>query len=259
MPYKDGRNTVCISSQVGCAMACSFCATGQMGFSRNLSSSEIYEQVAKFSIELKSVNKRLSNVVFMGMGEPLLNIENVVGACKRFNDELGISMRNITISTSGIVPRIYHLADLEDTHQINLAISLHQATNEKRGKLMPVNKKYPIEDLIEACKYYITKTNRRISFEWALIDGETDTLDCANALGSLLRGMLCHVNVIPLNPTKGFGGRPSSEANVSNFVTCLKDTYGVPTTVRVRRGIDIDAGCGQLTAELLLQRRRAIN
>lgn len=257
MPYKDGRHTACISSQAGCAMACTFCATGQMGFGRNLTSAEIFEQVAKISVDLQKSNKRLSNVVFMGMGEPLLNLDSVMAACEKINKVLGIGMRNITISTVGIAPRIRKLADLNQ--QINLAISLHQATNEKRGKLMPVNTKYPIEELIDACKYYISKTNRRISFEWALIEGETDTLDSAKDLGKLLRGMLCHVNVIPLNPTKGFGGKASSKASVQKFVDCLNNDFGVPTTIRVRRGIDIDAGCGQLTATLLRKQKESEN
>ncbi len=188
----------------------------------------------------------------MGMGEPLLNFENVLSACNAMHTELGISMRNITISTVGIAPRIMKLADTNS--QINLAISLHQATNEKRGKLMPINNKYSIEELIEACKYYIEKTNRRISFEWALIDGETDTLEAAEELGKLLKGLLCHVNVIPLNPTKGFSGKASSKESVNRFVDCLQGKYGIPATIRIRRGIDIDAGCGQLKADLLKRR-----
>jgi 23S rRNA (adenine2503-C2)-methyltransferase len=209
MPYEDGRRTACISSQAGCAMGCVFCATGQMGFSRQLTSTEIFEQAQLFSSYLKVKNERLSNIVLMGMGEPLANYENVFAAIKRLNEELGIGMRHITISTVGLAPRIKKVAD--EYPQIGLAISLHQANDEKRDKLMPVNKRYPISELIEACKYYVHKTNRRITFEWALINGETDTVETAHELGRLLEGMLCHVNVIPLNPTKGYGGKPTSK------------------------------------------------
>ena len=214
MPYDDGRNTACISSQAGCGMGCVFCATGQMGFARQLTSTEIFEQAQKFSSELKLNNLRLSNVVFMGMGEPLANYDNVLEAIKRMNTELGIGMRHITISTVGLAPRIRKLAD--SGLQIGLAISLHQATDEKRSTLMPINTRYSIDDLFDACHYYITKTNRRISFEWALIRNSTDTPESARELGRLLKGMLCHVNVIPLNPTNGFDGKPTSK--VSNTI-----------------------------------------
>lgn len=209
MPYEDGRRTACISSQAGCGMGCVFCATGQMGFSRQLTSGEIFEQAQLFSSELRRKNERLSNIVMMGMGEPLANYDNVLDAIRRFNDELGIGARHITISTVGIAPRIRKLA--EEGLQVGLAISLHQATNEKRSALMPVNKRFNIEELLSACQYYIDKTNRRISFEWALITGQTDTNESAHELGKLLQGMLCHVNVIPLNPTKGFDGTPTSK------------------------------------------------
>lgn len=199
MPYTDGRQTACISSQAGCGMGCVFCATGQMGFSRQLTASEIFEQAQRFSAELKATDKRLSNIVMMGMGEPLANYDNVLAAVRRMNTELGIGARHITISTVGIAPRIRKLAD-EDL-QVGLAVSLHQANDENRSKLMPVNERFPISELIDSCKYYIDKTNRRISFEWALIRNQTDTPAVAHELGGLLRGMLCHVNVIPLNPT----------------------------------------------------------
>lgn len=254
MPYKDGRRTACISSQAGCGMGCVFCATGQMGFSRQLTSGEIFEQAQLFSSELKAKGERLSNIVMMGMGEPLANYDNVLTAIRRFNDELGIGARHITISTVGIAPRIRKLA--EENLQVGLAISLHQATDEKRSALMPVNKRFNIETLIDACRYYIEKTNRRISFEWALISGQTDTDDTAHELGVLLRGLLCHVNVIPLNPTKGFDGQPTTKDGVERFIKILSQ-YGVPATPRTRRGIDIDAGCGQLKSELLRKRREA--
>lgn len=248
MPYEDGRRTACISSQAGCGMGCVFCATGQMGFSRQLTSTEIFEQAQKFSSELIQKNERLSNIVLMGMGEPLANYDNVLEAVRRINNELGIGARHITISTVGLVPRIKKLAD--ENIQVGLAVSLHQATNEKRDKLMPINTRYPIEELIDACQYYVSKTNRRITFEWALIRGETDTVDTAHELGNLLQGLLCHVNVIPLNPTKGFTGKPTTKAGVDEFVRILA-SYDVPCTPRTRRGIDIDAGCGQLKADLI--------
>jgi 23S rRNA (adenine2503-C2)-methyltransferase len=255
MTYEDGRNTACISSQAGCAMGCTFCATGQMGFSRQLTASEIFEQAQQFSLELKIASKRLSNIVFMGMGEPLANFKNVLAAIHRINDELGIGMRHITVSTVGIIPRIKQLAD--EGIQVNLAVSLHQANDESRSQLMPVNEKYPLHELIEACQYYAQMTNRRITFEWALIAHKTDTVESAHELGHLLQPLLplCHVNVIPLNPTDGYSGRPSSPLDVERFVNILEKQYRVPTTIRVRRGIDINAGCGQLTAELMRARK----
>lgn len=212
MPYDDGRRTACISSQAGCGMGCVFCATGQMGFSRQLSSAEIFEQAQIFSTELKRKGERLSNIVFMGMGEPLANYDNVLQAVRRLNTDLGIGARHITISTVGLAPRIRKLA--EEGIQVGLAVSLHQASDAKRSALMPVNKRYPIPELLDACRYYIEKTNRRISFEWALIRDDTDTEDTARELGKLLKGILCHVNVIPLNPTAKFGGKPTSKVSV---------------------------------------------
>lgn len=189
----------------------------------------------------------------IGMGEPLANYKNVMEAIRRMNTELGIGARHITISTSGIAPRIRALA--EEEMQIGLAISLHQTTDEKRDALMPINKNYPLDELLDACHYYTRTTKRRITFEWALIRNQTDTPDTAHELGHLLRGMNCHVNVIPLNPTAGFGGKPTSKEGVNEFIRVL-ETYGVPATPRTRRGIDIDAGCGQLKADLL--RKQAV-
>jgi 23S rRNA (adenine2503-C2)-methyltransferase len=209
MSYEDGRHTACISSQAGCAMGCVFCATGQMGFSRQLTSAEIFEQAQIFSTELKKDNQRLSNVVFMGMGEPLANYDNVLQAVRRINTDLGVGARHITVSTVGLAPRIRKLA--EENIQVNLAVSLHQTSDSKRSALMPVNKRYPVAELLDACRFYIQRTNRRISFEWALIKGQTDTEATAHELGRLLQGMLCHVNVIPLNPTDNFGGQPTSK------------------------------------------------
>lgn len=233
MPYEDGRRTACISSQAGCAMGCVFCATGQMGFFRQLTGTEIFEQVQRFSCELKKDGQRLSNVVMMGMGEPLANYDNVMEAVRRMNTELGIGARHITISTVGLAPRIRKLAD-EDM-QVGLAVSLHQADSAKRSALMPVNKRYPIPELLDACRYYVQKTNRRISFEWALIRNETDTVQTARDLGNLLRGLHCHVNVIPLNPTALYGGKPTPKAGVDEFIRVLAE-YGVTATPRTRRG-----------------------
>mmetsp|Transcript_13482 Transcript_13482/g.39910 ORF Transcript_13482/g.39910 Transcript_13482/m.39910 type:complete len:301 (-) Transcript_13482:142-1044(-) len=248
MPYDTNRRTACISSQVGCAMGCTFCATGQMGYTRQLTSDEIFEQAARFAMELKLRDERLSNVVFMGMGEPFRNFDAVIDAAKRIRSDLGIGSRHITISTVGLVPEIRRFADLcaDESLEISLAISLHQSTDEARGAIMPVNRKYNLQQLIDACHYYVETSRRRLTFEWALIEGENDSVEEARRLGKLLRGLKCHVNLIPLNPTKGFGGAPSrnSQAFVAELGKC-----GIPATVRVRRGIDIDAGCGQLAEE----------
>eukprot|EP01036_Dinobryon_divergens_P032155 gene32155-41690_t len=252
MPYEDGRRTACISSQAGCGMGCVFCATGQMGFSRQLTSTEIFEQAQRFSAELRRNDSRLSNIVFMGMGEPLANYDNVMQAVRRIQSELGIGARHITISTVGLVPRIINLAD--ENMQVGLAISLHQTTDEKRSLLMPVNKRYPIAELLDACEYYVSRTKRRVSFEWALIQGQTDTEATAHELGALLQGLLCHVNVIPLNPTAGYAGKPTSKEQMQKFIAILA-SYGVTGTARVRRGIDIDAGCGQLKADLIRKQK----
>lgn len=247
MPYKDNRRTACISSQVGCAMGCTFCATGQMGYKRQLTATEIFEQAARFSAELRAQDERLSNVVFMGMGEPFRNFDAVMTAARRIMSELGIGSRHITFSTVGLVPEIRRFADIcaDEGLEIKLAISLHAASNEARGAMMPVNRKYPIEQLIDACRYYVERSGRRISFEWALIAGQNDGVEEARELAGLLRGLKAHVNLIPLNPTQGFGGRTSATANAELFVRELNKA-GLSATVRVRRGIDIDAGCGQL-------------
>jgi 23S rRNA (adenine2503-C2)-methyltransferase len=246
MPYDDDRRTACISSQAGCAMGCVFCATGQMGFARHLTGSEIFEQAARFSAILQSQGERLSNVVMMGMGEPFHNYDAAIGAVRRLMSDLGIGARHITVSTVGLVPQIRQFAD--EGLQVKLAISLHAVTDEERSALLPINRRYPLAQLIDACREYQAKTKRRISFEWALIAGKTDRPDTANALGRLVRGLDCHVNLIPLNPTPEYAGAPTPDA--SEFVSILA-RYGVPATVRVRRGIDIDAGCGQLKSQVL--------
>jgi 23S rRNA (adenine2503-C2)-methyltransferase len=248
MPYDDQRRTACISSQAGCAMGCVFCATGQMGFARNLSAAEIVEQAMHFAAELATKGERLSNIVLMGMGEPFHNYDATLQAIQRLMDELGIGARHITVSTVGLVPQIRRFAD--EGLQVGLAISLHKASDAERTPLMPVNKRWPIADLIAACEYYIERTNRRVTFEWAAIAGENDTPEEAHKLGRLLRGLNCHVNIIPLNPTGGYTGIPADASAIQEFIGILA-TYNVPATVRMRRGIDIDAGCGQLKASII--------
>lgn len=241
----DRRRTVCISTQAGCAMGCVFCATGQMGFLRHLSSGEIVAQVIWMARELAQRSDHLTNVVFMGMGEPLHNYANTMAALDRLTDAAGLNLgaRRLTISTVGLVPAMRRYAD--EQRQTPLAVSLHAATDAERDKLIPINKKWPIPVLMEACRYYVEKTGRRITFEWALIEGENDTVEQAQQLGKLVQGMLCHVNLIPLNPTRDYAGKPSSHERVQAFQNTLA-RYGVSSTVRVRRGIDIQAGCGQL-------------
>jgi len=243
MSYEDRRKTACISSQAGCAMACVFCATGQMGFGRHLTAGEIFEQAMLFARELTARGQRLSNIVFMGMGEPFHNYDACLEALRRFTHQLGIGARHITISTVGLAPQIRRFAD--EGLQVKLAVSLHKTDDAERSALMPVNRRWQIAELIEACRYYTLKTNRRISFEWAAIAGENDTADEAHRLGRLLAGLLCHVNIIPLNPTGGYAGLPADSADIDKFMNILKH-YAVSSTVRVRRGIDIYAGCGQL-------------
>lgn len=252
MPYEDGRRTACISSQAGCAMGCVFCATGQMGFARQLTAEEIFEQVARFASELKADGERLSNVVMMGMGEPLANYNNVIAAIRRMNEDLGIGARKITVSTVGVVPNIRKL--MAEDIQVRLALSLHCATEEERTALLPANRRYGgLHELMTTIKEYIRVKRQRVTFEWALIEGENDTPEVARTLGRLLhtydiRTDMAHVNLIPLNPTGGYGGGPSGRRNVAKFVDVLEREFGISATPRMRRGIDIDAGCGQLTA-----------
>ena len=246
--YYDQRRTLCISSQSGCGMDCSFCATGQMGFRRNLSSGEILAQVLYYARLLAEKEDHVTNIVVMGMGEPFHNYDNVMEALDRLNDPeaFGLGARHITISTVGLVPKILEFSDANT--QFNLAISLHTVDNALRSKMMPVNKKYPVEDLLRACRYYLKKTNRRITFEYALIEGVNDSDTDAEALAARLRGMLCHVNLIPLNPTRGFAKQGTQEDQVRAFATIL-DEHHIPCSVRLRRGIEIQAGCGQLATE----------
>lgn len=239
------RKTLCISTQAGCAMGCVFCATGQMGFFRNLTVGEIVQQVMFFARELAIQGERVTNIVMMGMGEPLHNYENTLSALDILTDEEGfnLSARKITISTVGLVPAIRRYA--EEGRQTPLAVSLHAATDKDRNELIPISRRWSLAELIDACHYYVTKTGRRITFEWALIEGENDSQNQARLLGQLVKGLLCHVNLIPLNPTAGYGGRPTSRERVEAFQKELS-RHGVSSTVRLRRGIDIQAGCGQL-------------
>jgi 23S rRNA (adenine2503-C2)-methyltransferase len=239
------RRTACISSQAGCGMGCSFCATGQMGLQRNLTTGEIVAQVLHIARILAARDERLTNLVLMGMGEPLANYAATLGALRRLTDPDGFNLgqRRITLSTVGLVPAIRRFS--REGLQVGLAVSLHAGTDALRSQIVPINRRYPLKAVIEACREYIHRTHRRISFEWALIAGVNDGVEQARALGELVQGMLCHVNLIPLNPTAGFPGRPSSPEQVAAFSAEL-NRYGIPNTVRVRRGIDIQAGCGQL-------------
>ncbi len=239
------RRTLCISTQAGCAMGCVFCATGQLGFKRNLSSGEIVAQVMYYAQMLKKQDETVSNIVFMGMGEPFHNYENTMAAIDRLNDSEGYNFgaRRFTISTVGLVPQIRRFAD--EQRQVNLAISLHAVDDEARVAMMPVNKRYKIDEVLEACEYYVAKTSRRVTFEWALINGVNDTPEVAKKLASKLRGLMCHVNAIPLNPTAGFDGQATDRQRAALFKETLEQA-GIPCTIRMRRGIDINAGCGQL-------------
>jgi 23S rRNA (adenine2503-C2)-methyltransferase len=248
MAYNDARQTACISTQAGCAMGCIFCATGQMGFARHLTAGEIVEQALWFARQLEAADDRLSNIVLMGMGEPLHNYEATLHAIDVLTAEIGIGQRHITLSTVGLVPAMRRFAD--EKRQVGLAVSLHAATDEERSALLPINKKWNLAALMDACRYFVEQTGRRITFEWALIAGETDTVEQAQSLGLLIKGLNCHVNAIPLNPTTGYGGQPSDPERVKIWQDTLAQ-YGVSSTIRVRRGIDIQAGCGQLKSEVL--------
>lgn len=241
----DGRRTVCVSSQVGCAVRCAFCATGLGGWTRDLSAGEIVEQILYFSRQLKAAGQAVSNVVYMGMGEPLLNYEAVRQSIAILNDPAGYNLgaRRVTVSTAGVVPGIERLAG--EGLPIGLAVSLHAATDELRSRLVPVNRRYPLGRLIPACRAYAERTHRRVTFEYALIDGMNDTLAQADALSDLLRGLLCHVNLIPVNPVPELPYRPSPYERVVAFERRLRG-QGVNATLRVSRGADIQAGCGQL-------------
>jgi 23S rRNA (adenine2503-C2)-methyltransferase len=243
----DERRTLCISTQAGCAMGCVFCATGQMGFKRNLTSGEIVEQVLYFARLLNLRSERVTNVVVMGMGEPFHNYNATLAAIDRLNDSQGFDLgaRRFTISTVGLIPKIRQFAD--EKRQVNLAISLHAANDLLRATMLPIDKKYQIGELIEACRYYVEQTGRRITFEWALIQDVNDSPEDARQLFQLIKGILCHVNVIPLNPTSQYSGQATTRQRAEAFCQEL-ETAGIPCTIRLRRGIDIHAGCGQLAS-----------
>lgn len=244
MHYAE-RSTVCVSSQAGCAMNCSFCATGQAGFDRNLTSGEIVEQVVMAMRQARKDNRHLTNIVFMGMGEPLANFDRLWPAITRIHDDLGIGARHITVSTVGVIPGIRRMA--EETLPVNLAVSLHAANDELRTSLVPLNKRYPLSNLMDACRDYIDAKGRRLSFEWALIHDVNDRAQDAEELAALALPLGAHINVIPLNPTPGYLVRGSSPDAVQRFVGNLKE-LGVNATIRTTRGSDIDAACGQLAA-----------
>jgi 23S rRNA (adenine2503-C2)-methyltransferase len=241
------RATVCVSSQAGCAMACGFCATGQAGFTRHLSSGEIVEQVVRAARRARDGGRRVSNVVFMGMGEPLANEGAVWDAVRRLHGDLGLSARHLTISTVGIVPGIRRLA--ERRLPVTLAVSLHAANDTLRDELVPINRRYPLADVMAACTDYLALNRRRLSFEWALIDGVNDRPSDAAELAALARRLrpAAHVNLIPLNPTPGWPTRGTPPSGVAAFRDRLRE-LGVNATVRRNRGTDIDAACGQLAA-----------
>ena len=246
MLYPD-RVTVCVSSQAGCAMGCGFCATGQAGFTRQLTTGEIVEQVVMAARKARQLDRRLANVVFMGMGEPLANEAAVWTAIERIHDDIGLGARHLTVSTVGLVPGIKRLT--EWPMQVNLAVSLHAANNSLRDEMVPINRRYPLEVLMAACSDYLIAKGRRLSFEWALIDGVNDREVDARELAALCRSLplAAHVNLIPLNPTPGYPTKGTPLTRVHQFRDRL-DELGVNATVRRNRGTDIDAACGQLAA-----------
>jgi 23S rRNA (adenine2503-C2)-methyltransferase len=254
------RYTVCVSTQVGCPIGCPFCATGQQGFERNLTPGEIIDQVLYFARRLKDrgtsrEGERIDNIVFMGMGEPLANYEALWQAIEVINsqDGFGLGARSITISTSGMVPGINQLS--KEKLQVGLAISLHASDNTLRNKLVPINKKYPLEELIPVCRNYFTQTGRRVSFEYALFDGINDSLSQAQALADLLYGLNCHVNIISANSTDNHTFRSSPLSKVLTFQQELKNR-GITCTLRRSKGQDIDAGCGQLRSRFISDKGR---
>jgi 23S rRNA (adenine2503-C2)-methyltransferase len=249
MLYND-RQTVCLSTQVGCPVGCIFCATGQSGYVRDLSCGEIVEQVLYFARELETAGKRVTNVVFMGMGEPLLNYDATWEAVQRLTDPRGFNLgaRRITISTVGIVPAIRRLT--REGSQVGLAVSLHAPTDELRESLVPLARKYPLRELMSVCRHYVERTGRRVTLEYALIEGLNDSRKDAARLVSLLEGLTCHVNLIPLNPVPDSPWQPSPVDQVRAFHRELRGR-GVNVTTRLRRGMDIEAGCGQLRSRHL--------
>jgi len=264
-----GRVTACVSSQVGCAMGCVFCATGQRGYTRHLSAGEIVAQAVHVQRELlraaaaadgagqiaggsgaaaRAGEQRLRNIVLMGMGEPLHNYEAVMRAVDILSDGTGLAIaaERITLSTVGVVPGVLRLA--RERRRVHLAVSLHAASQAERAAIVPTARKWPLEQLIDACRIYSESTGRRIFYEWTLIEGQNDSPEQARAVGRLLAGLPAQVNLIPLNPTQGYSGVPTRSEAARRFQSVLIDEFGIPSTVRQRRGIDIAAGCGQLAA-----------
>ena len=250
MKYKHG-NSICISTQVGCRMGCKFCASTLGGRIRNLTAGEILSEIM---VAQDYLGERVSNIVLMGSGEPLDNYDNVVKFLELVNAEYGLNIgqRHITLSTCGIVPKIYELADLELS--VTLAISLHAFSDEKRREIMPIAKKYSISEILEACEYYINKTGRRITFEYSLVAGVNDGKEDAKSLSKLVKGMLCHVNLIPVNEIKENTLKRPSKKNILEFEEILKDN-GIEVTVRREMGTDINAACGQLRRSYLEENR----
>lgn len=248
--HYPGRATACVSTQVGCAMGCVFCATGQMGFVRNLTAGEIVAQVMHVMEKLDQREGQLRNIVLMGMGEPLHNYHATLTAIDILTDDRGLAFgpRYITLSTVGLPHAIRRLAD--EGLAINLAVSLHAATDGERSAIVPVNNRWPLSQLLDACRYYVQERGRRIFFELALISGKNDSEEHAHAVGRLLGDLQAHLNLIPLNPTRGYDGQPSDDEAVHRFQLILAE-YGLPSTVRQRRGIDVDAGCGQLRTQAI--------
>jgi 23S rRNA (adenine2503-C2)-methyltransferase len=248
MRYPD-RATACVSSQAGCALGCVFCATGQMGFGRNLTTGEIVSQAlfAQRALARAAPHERLRNIVLMGMGEPLLNYDAVLRACDILRDPGGLAIagKRITLSTVGVVPGIVRLAD--ERQPVSLAVSLHAATQAARLALVPTAGAWPLDELIAACRYYTARLDRRIFFEWTLIAGENDSDEQADTLAHLLQGIPAQINLIPLNPTAGYDAAAATDHAARRFQTILRE-HGLPVTLRQRRGIAISAGCGQLAA-----------
>lgn len=252
MRYNHG-NTLCVSTQVGCKMGCKFCASTKEGFERSLLASEIEGQI--LTVE-RYTSEKISNVVYMGIGEPLDNYDNTVKSIRTINNAQGLNIgaRHISLSTCGLVPNIYRLAD--ENIQCTLSISLHATTDEKRRDIMPIANRYTIEELLTACKDYIKKTGRRISFEYALIYGKNDSYEDALALAKLLRGMIAHVNLIPVNEIKEKEYKKASEKSIEKFMNTL-NSMGIVTTVRRELGSDIDAACGQLRKKYIENNKKS--
>lgn len=247
MFYPD-RTTVCVSCQVGCAVGCSFCATGMMGLTRNLTCGEMVSQVVEAAREARKLDRTLTNIVMMGMGEPFQNYDAVMKMVRILHDPHGMNFgsRRTTLSTSGLIPFIDRLAG--EPFQVKLAVSLHAPNDDLRDQLVPLNRRYPVGDLISACRRYVEQTGRRVTFEYALIKDVNDSDDVAQELATLLKGLLCHVNVIPLNPTPAAPFERPSPERIERFASVIRH-QGIPATVRYSRGVDIAAACGQLRAE----------